>query len=196
MNDTPTKNASTATNIRKPTDLYYVPGRWYSVTICPNDQLEKSPNRWERLCNRIHECVIGTFTGLAAYRYNVEISEPHDTIKASAICRIHAHGRFMLFNNESVLQFLLFGLRNVCQLGITEIDTIEDLYVWDTYCEKQRAITRFETVNELDAIPPKKKTLLKAYDQPKNVNKVFWEPPKPTPSYTKLKYSSSSDDLE
>lgn len=178
MNDKPTKTASPAANIRQPTDLYYLPGQWYSFTICPSDQLETSPNRWERMCDRINECVLSGLSQLASYRFNIEISEPHDTVKSPAVCRIHAHGRFLLHDTQSVLQFLLFGLRNLSQLGIMEIDKISDLGIWDTYCEKQQAITKYRTVSKARTEPPSKRVQLKAYDQPKNRKKLeFWQPP-------------------
>lgn len=126
--------------------LYYVPDRWYSFTICPEEQEEKSPGRWKTLCDRIHECLLSSLTGIGEYRYNIEISEPRDRLPRQKVPRIHAHGRFRLRCNQSVRQYLLFGLYNLTQLGYVEVDTISDLDKWDTYCEKQMAITGFETV--------------------------------------------------
>lgn len=144
-------------NVRSTPILYYVPGRWYSFTICPRDQLETNCNRWKAMCVRIYECVISGFSNYASFRYNIEISEPHNSLKETTIPRIHAHGRFLLYDQYSVLQFLLFGLYNLTSLGITEVDTIEDLEVWDTYCSKQIPVTRMKTVISTHSAPPAKK---------------------------------------
>lgn len=165
------------------TSLYYLPGRWYSFTICPREQSETRCNRWQAMCIRIYECVISAFTNYASFRYNIEISEPHNHIKETTIPRIHAHGRFLLYDQYSVLQFLLFGLYNLTQLGIVEIDTIKDLTIWDTYCEKQMGITKFNTVHSIQNEPPKKKKDRQIprpfnYKDIKHQNKIdFWSPP-------------------
>jgi len=164
-------------NLLAAPSLYYVPGRWYSFTLCPRDQHETRCNRWQGVCIKLYECVISAFGNYASFRYNIEISEPHDTVKSPAVCRIHAHGRFLLHNTQSVLQFLLFGLRNLSQLGIMEIDSISDLHTWDNYCEKQQSITMFRTVSKA-LTEQSKKVQLKAYDQPKSRKKLeFWQPP-------------------
>lgn len=172
-------------NLQSASSLYYLPGRWYSFTICPRDQLETNCNRWQAMCTRIYECVISSFTNHAQYRYNLEISEPHNTLKETTIPRIHAHGRFLLYDNHSVLQFLLFGLYNLTQLGYTEIDTIKDLDIWDTYCTKQLAITRLETIISTHSAPPTKKKDRKPIE-PYNKKQIkqtqaldWWIPPPP-----------------
>lgn len=144
-------------NLLATTSLYYVPGRWYSFTLCPRDQHETRCNRWQGVCIKLYECVISAFGNYASFRYNVEISEPHNHLKETTIPRIHAHGRFLLYDQYSVLQFLLFGLYNLTQLGVTEVDTIDDLDKWDTYCEKQMEVTKFETVRSTHSEPPKRK---------------------------------------
>lgn len=161
---------------------YYVPGRWYSFTICPRDQLETNCNRWKAMCVRLYECVISAFSNYASFRYNIEISEPHDTLKETTIPRIHAHGRFLLYDQHSVLQFLLFGLYNLTQLGVTEVDTIEDLDKWDTYCTKQLETTRMKTVFSTHSAPPPKKE--RQYSRPFNAKTMkqvqaldFWTAP-------------------
>lgn len=132
--------------VSKEPALYYVPGKWYTITVCPEDQCESDPNRWKTLCTRIHAVHLSAFASCAHFKYNVEISEPRDRVPRFKIPRIHSHGRFMLPTENSVRQFLLFGLFNVTQLGLCEIDTCADAVTWDTYCAKQRTITGFDTV--------------------------------------------------
>lgn len=159
------------------TELYYMPGRWYSFTVCPAEQSESSSNRWEITSNRIYECVLSAFGGCAHYRYNLEISEPHDTIGFGRVPRIHAHGRFSMPNERCVRDFLLFGLYNLTQLGVIEIDTCQDLSTWDAYCKKQVSITRFKTVK----CRLEDGREMKPYDEPKHPVKSnswdTWKPP-------------------
>lgn len=146
----------------KSTGIYYIHTKWYSFTICPEYQLPDDKNRYKRVQNYIHETVLSAFNGIAEYRYNIEISEPHGTCFKSCITRIHAHGRFMLNDLQSVRQFLLFGLRNLSQLGIIEIDTINDINVWDAYCEKQMEVTKVYTI--MSTAPTSPTPLILPYD--------------------------------
>jgi len=146
----------------KSTGIYYIHTKWYSFTICPEYQLPDDKDRFKRIQNYIYETVLSALNGIAEYRYNIEISEPHGTCFKSCITRIHAHGRFMLNDLPSVRQFLLFGLRNLSQMGIIEIDTINDINVWDAYCEKQMEVTKVYTI--FSAAPTSPTPLIKPYD--------------------------------
>lgn len=124
----PTDNSgSTDEDISIDPKLYYMPGVWYSFTLCPEDQEEKSADRWKILTSQIYETTLSAFAGYAQYRYTVEISEPRDRVPRNKIPRIHAHGRFVFESSKGIRQFLLFGLYNLTQLGICEIDTISDI---------------------------------------------------------------------
>jgi len=159
--------------------LYYVPGKWYSFTICPHGQEETNSNRWEIVTNRIYECVLSSLASCSHYRYNVEISEPHDRIEYLRMPRIHAHGRFRMPTEECVRKFLLFGLYNLTQLGIIKIDTVSELGEWDSYCKKQVSITRFKTVKNLMLT----ETKMRPFNEPKHPVKAnTWDTWKPQPA--------------
>ena len=69
------------------------------------------------------------------YFMNLECSEP---IKGENLSpRLHGHG-FIYFNNtKAVRWFLLYGIQYLTKIASIEIDTIENVTAWVTYCNKQ-----------------------------------------------------------
>lgn len=136
-------------------ELYYVPDKWYSITINPSEKYQHfgHPNRLTKFENEVSE----VFRGCAEhveFLFYVELSEPRGNLigsvsKTTGSCnhqgsRLHIHGIFRLIGNNGVREFLLTYMYKWLQLGFTNIDTCDDMDKWERYCKKQQVIMRLK----------------------------------------------------
>lgn len=150
-------------DIKDRLQLFYVPNIWYSFTISPPDynqhyidthKISKSSGKVQQMTRlgRFKEDLYNLFCNLEDYMelwFNIELSERRevpcnssklkDTYSGS---RLHVHGKFRFINNEGVKHFLLQVMHIWAHFGRLQIDSLLDMEIWDSYCNKQKSIMR------------------------------------------------------
>lgn len=105
---------------------------WYTFNLNPQEQeiMSDPLARWTKMYQHI-EAIIDIFKNVAVIEGQLEISRNG---------RIHMHG-YIKF--KSPIEFYLLLPRALTRCTI-EIDYIEDIEVWKTYCEKQKLPGQFK----------------------------------------------------
>jgi len=120
----------------------YELGRWYSVTINPNDKLQHfdDPKRDTKEINRLNELLLAYTRMEIQYYFRMEFSMPIRPRYECKGSRIHWHG-YMRFNSWAGLrQWLLIHNYRLLLHCMVEIDTIKDFDIWKAYCNKQSGL--------------------------------------------------------
>lgn len=138
--------------------VFYRPDIWYSLTICPNDK-----RQYCRDGDRLHKCHSYMYEKTIAwpqhgiiYWLQPELSEPRKSgfdkngQPTNMGGRYHWHGMIKFTTNKAVLYWLLYGLSYLMIDCILDIDTIADMETWKSYCEKQKMITKFKPLKNID----------------------------------------------
>ncbi len=127
---------------------FYKPYDWYSITLNPIDkhQYFGKENRYQRFRSFVYEQF---FELKCAYTFKIEISEPRG-MKTQGYNgpRLHLHGRIRFKNNKEVAKFLLDTYYKLLRWTSVDIDSIEDIVIWDAYCDKQRLWKKDRLSNE------------------------------------------------
>lgn len=101
----------------------------YSFTLNPQEQLEGSLGRFKlNACKTWYDKQMKLFTQLCNCTISVV---PEISSKA----RWHMHGVIMI---KDVMLFFLHDVPKLMDHGAYEIDTIDDITVWDRYVYKQK----------------------------------------------------------
>ena len=122
--------------------VFYNKAQWYSVTINPSDkyQYHGKEDRIKKFRNFMYETFLQLDSYKIQYKFNIELSEPKEIKPGTTGSRLHLHGRIMFTCNYSIMQFLLHVQYAWSRIAYVDIDTIEDIEIWDTYCTKQQHI--------------------------------------------------------
>lgn len=128
----------------EPIQVFYVPGKLYSITICPEEQytaFNQIGLRYERYVDKVRK-VLSMMEGID-YVLWTEISEPLKlTPSGSKMTRLHMHGIIQI---NSVQQWLLKDINVLySRLGIVDLDTIDNVPLWIKYCKKQQPYLNFK----------------------------------------------------
>ncbi len=142
-------------------DFVYKCNTIYSITIAPCDKYQFFGK--ERL-SKFRDYFYKKFADRwCDYLIYIEISEPTGLMDHKHQgARLHIHG-FIKFTSISQIQnFLLSGMRSLCQVGRTAIDIPHYINVWFVYCTKQallpdkvRRLSNFSDPEEFFILNPK-----------------------------------------
>lgn len=122
--------------------IFYKPGI-YSITLNPADKYQflGQANRLQKFRNMINEMFLHYPEIGIDYVMNIELSEPRgNLIHYSAGPRLHLHGTINLRTNKSVYNWLIVEINKLLKYGNLDIDTIDNLDIWYTYCTKQKTL--------------------------------------------------------
>lgn len=119
---------------------YYVTHKKYSITLNPIDKYQflGHQHRVKRFRNFVYEQLLG-YPG--TIKYWIEISEPrgmHTQGKSGP--RLHIHGYFEFDSRKQIGHFLTHTFYALLRWTSVDIDTIDDLSKWESYCKKQKLI--------------------------------------------------------
>lgn len=125
---------------------FFAKGIHYSVTINPDDshQFFGKPERFRKFRNVMYELFISLSQQHIDYKFVIELSEPRNN-KYGSGPRYHVHGWILFKSTHSIFQFLDIVYYNWTRLGHVDIDTVQDMTVWNNYMTKQSHI--FKHVN-------------------------------------------------
>ena len=126
--------------------VFYQIDKWYTINVNPLDswQCLNNTDRLKSFQSKIHEVMLEVFNTTTMFRYNIEISEPHGVV-FNKYPRLHVHGRFMFKKNDNILQFLLYGMRKLNEVGRIDIKPVDSCEEWDKYCTKYVHIMKIDT---------------------------------------------------
>jgi len=124
-------------------ELFYKPGL-YAITINPSDrhQYFMKVARMQLFRNYIHEQMVGLTNHGIGYDVRIELSEPRNSSKSSSGPRLHVHGVLEFKDDKAIKYFLLYGFYMLSRESHLDMDSIDDLTKWKTYCLKQQKILR------------------------------------------------------
>lgn len=127
---------------KKTPSNYYTTQTPYAITINPIDkyQFVGRPNREYLFSNLILSIVQPMKHNLILYK---EISEPHQMVLQGKLGpRLHLHGVITFDSKTKLKQFLLHDMYSLLRIASVDIDTIEDLDHWLSYCSKQSLLQK------------------------------------------------------
>lgn len=126
--------------------VFYKRGTPYAVTINPSDayQYYGYKDRYQRW-REYMSLILEPLTKLQImYEFHAEISEP--TLASVATNkkgpRLHVHGTVIFTRRNGLRDFLMDTLPNWAKTAMIDIDTIEDMNIWQEYCEKQKLFNK------------------------------------------------------
>lgn len=145
------------------TDLFYESGNTYAVTLNPQDKYQYfgNPDRLQKLHNKLYELFLNRPKGMD-YKFFFEISEPKLLKCEKGGPRIHIHGWITFNTDKSVYKFLLTFLYKLQHIGILDIDTIDNMDTWQSYCTKQQRYINVKPLSNVCELEKEK------YEQLKN----------------------------
>lgn len=119
--------------------LFYKKGT-YAITINPTDKYQYygKHDRLEKFKTFINEQLVHYPQYGIHYKLWIELSEPKNkTVNGP---RLHLHGIITFHSKKSVKHFLLNEIYKITRYAVYDIDTIENMETWITYCTKQQHI--------------------------------------------------------
>lgn len=128
----------------------------YAITIAPDDRLQKfrTVSRWAKLHQHYRQVMYELDeeyrhedTGKAGIIYELyqETSMPKQ-FKEGKAGRIHFHGIIIIKNYHTLRSFLTVGISRLSDHAYIDIDTIDDVQTWQTYCTKQQKLQNFPPI--------------------------------------------------
>lgn len=126
--------------------VFYVKDKYYSVTINPEDkyQHQGTPGRFKAFKSLMYELFLSLSAQHIDYKFNIELSEPKNNRFGSGP-RYHVHGWIRFRSNHSIFQFLDNTYYRWTRIGHVDIDTVDDLKIWELYMTKQQHL--FKTMD-------------------------------------------------
>lgn len=129
--------------------VFYKVGIPYAVTINPSDEYQyygykDRYQRWREYMSLMLE----PLTKLQImYQIHAEISEPRLNSVATNKKgpRLHCHGTVVFTRRNGIRDFLLDILPKWAKHSMIDIDTIDDIGIWQDYCEKQKLFNKVFT---------------------------------------------------
>ncbi len=123
--------------------IFYEINKIYSITINFNDQSQyrRIKNPYTRF-HRFKELIYDTIGNGKDIRYllHFDISEPLEMM-VNKYPRIHMHGCIKFLSNEAIRDWLMTITILLSKVAYVNIDTIEDISIWQEYCTKYDHIT-------------------------------------------------------
>lgn len=128
----------------------YERGKYYAVTVNPDDQHQYcgKPDRIQRVRNMYYDTMVSWAQYKIDYKFYTEISEPK-MINGGIGPRVHLHGWVKFNSNKGIKKFLCDELYKLSRGGIVDIDTIDDLVIWEKYITKQQHIIQLPPLTNL-----------------------------------------------
>lgn len=132
----------------KDLELYYRTGVWYSVTICPDDQHQwfGKEDRLKRFTDYVNAYLLDAINSTTQYIFFIELSEPYGKFMNSLGPRLHLHGKIKI-REDNILHlrnFLLNGIYKLTRGCLIDIHLINDMKIWDDYCQKHAKVMRMK----------------------------------------------------
>lgn len=110
----------------------------YTLTISPNDKLQhfNSINRLRKVTDDVRTLLYNTLGSTLRYELYTEVSYPTE-IQNNRGGRIHYHGIIYLTPVQKAKMYVEYlpKLTNECRI---ELDTIQDLAIWQSYIIKDK----------------------------------------------------------
>ena len=122
---------------------------YYSLTLNPDDkhQYFGKADRLQQFRTFIHNALLMLGAFHVKYHLYIELSEPKTNAKWSKNGpRLHLHGILYFGSTLSIKNFLLDGIYNLTRWCNYDLDTIEDMSIWHTYCIKQQHIMKTDPI--------------------------------------------------
>lgn len=129
-------------------EVFYKVNTTYSITINVDDKhqgklLKTSYGKLNYVKNIVKE-VFNEYLDIR-YILHLDISEPREINLNSS--RIHFHGCINFKNEIAIRDWLLMVLPKLASFCYINIDTIDDMKVWEEYCKKYDSITQIIPIN-------------------------------------------------
>ncbi len=114
----------------------------YAITINLNDkwQFFGSCGRLDRAKAFLSEQLIHLTNNDTHYELYCELSEPRDNTISKNGPRVHFHGVIYFENVRAVRHFLLYEWYSLSRYSKFKIDSIDNIEIWESYCQKQQNI--------------------------------------------------------
>lgn len=145
MNETKQKKSNTP---------YYKIKEKYSITInpCNKYQFYGQSQRFDKFRNYVFSQLAFMDNIFEAF---IEISEPHG-FKTQGYDgpRLHLHGTILFEKTAQLGNFLTKHYPSMLKWACVDIDTIDDMDTWQSYCTKQR-IFKNNKISTYASMPPK-----------------------------------------
>ena len=129
--------------------IFYKIGKPYAVTVNPSDEYQYYG--YKDRYHRWRELMALTFESLTPkqimYEFHAEISEPRQACIATHKKgpRLHCHGTVIFTKRNGLRDFLTEILPKWAKYSMVDIDTIDDIEIWQEYCEKQKLFNKIFT---------------------------------------------------
>lgn len=120
----------------KITPSMFRPKRLYTITVNPEEQYEQHNDRVERVVRLVKRKM-----DKLSLQYNLyaELSNPLSPTK-HRFPRVHFHGLIMFENMSQISKWYNEDYFKMVSLGYFEIDILNDINIWHTYCTKEQDI--------------------------------------------------------
>lgn len=114
---------------------------FYTLTVNPNDsrQFFDKDNRMTKFLSYFKMYIVPMFIG-----------DVNGFIEISPTGRLHFHGTLKFRNNDQIYRFYLDNVHKLTTMCMLEIDTIDDIKVWNKYISKQQQIITSITIISSD----------------------------------------------
>lgn len=115
---------------------------WYALTINPQDDYqywnENTDTRLKMFTDNI-KIVMHRILQPCRYELYVEVSP---------VGRLHLHGKMRFNNKSTIIRWYISQIHKLGKVSHFEIDTIEDMKIWDEYIKKQYHIFNIKLTSE------------------------------------------------
>ena len=163
------KGTSHKKTTKKSLDLFYKPYNIYAITFNLEDKFQ-----YAKYVTRI-EKVIDLVTNLfkpfrefgIEYNLYMEISEPKQVYFQKIGPRIYFHGTIKFLSHKSVRNWLTTCMYRIARYGIVDIDSIDDIIYWSSYCKKQQHIIKTPPISSAYEVEKKENKKINQY-----INKI------------------------
>lgn len=124
---------------------FYECGEVYSFTLNPDDkcQFVGKADRLQRFKNFVYELFVQLDSHGVEYAWEIDISEPRKI--NGNYPRLHIHGVLHFAKPTAIRHFLLMWLPMIHNHCYFDIDTCDDIEIWEEYCKKYKHITKMKT---------------------------------------------------
>lgn len=165
------KSTKKSITIKEP---FYVKGKWYSITLNPSDKYQYvgHTQRLIKVQNMLNELMLALRADKIHYRYSIDISEPREVVTTSIGPRIHLHGRIFFQTRKSIEMWLVKHMYDISRTCYLNIDTCDDIEIWDRYSDKYNHILN----NKSQASYDEQKVLVLSEKNKKNIENLKSKP--------------------
>lgn len=128
-------------------NIFYEKLKTYSITINLDNkhQAQINKNAFTKMvkCKDYIRDILDKYNHHIYYLLHLDISEPKE-LNNNKYPRMHFHGCIMFKSDEAILDWLLMVCPKLSAIAYVDIDTIDDLNIWEKYCKKYDHITNIQ----------------------------------------------------